>query len=222
SLEIDEIKFIVNSPAMTVENPKGLIFRIWIWLTLLCCLRGGDAKRLKASWLKELDDGGMLLELSKKKNYAGRFKDLYAESGSSLIPLDISENIYIPKLEKGSHNTMMHNICKDAKLNFKDYNVSLLIAIEEAEPNSHIALKESTSNYINKGFSKASDLLFNKFNKIDFEANVNNEPKNKVDNKSEAKTNNEINSDVRYKKAKISNITIENCSNININISLMP
>ncbi|CAG8533610.1 17862_t:CDS:2 [Cetraspora pellucida] len=245
-LEIDEIKFILNSHATTVENPKGLMRRIWIWLTLLCCLRGGDTKRLKASWLKELDDGGMLLELPKEKNHAGGIKDPYAESGSSLIPPDISGNIYTPvadirkylskrpnnvvddyffisintpkkvyhgdwyltsKLGKGSHDTMMHNICKDAKLDFKGCsitnhsmrstgihnlvelgvtldeqmifsrhktiagvsayqhqslkrkrdNVSLLIPIEEA------ALKDSTSNYINKGFSKASDLLSNRF-----------------------------------------------------------
>ncbi|CAG8826447.1 498_t:CDS:1, partial [Cetraspora pellucida] len=80
-LEIDEIRFILNSLAITVENPKGLMQKIWIWLILLCCLRGGDAKRLKASWLKELDNSGMLLELPKEKNYAKGIKDLYAEFG---------------------------------------------------------------------------------------------------------------------------------------------
>lgn len=157
-LEIDEIKFVLNSPAVAVDNPKGLMRRVWIWLTLLCCLRGGDAKRLKASWLKELDDGGMRLELPKEKNHAGGIKDPYAESGNSLIPPDVPGNIYTPiadiqkylskrpnnvdddyffvaintpkkvyhgdwyltsKLGKGSHDTMMHNICKDAKLDFK-------------------------------------------------------------------------------------------------------
>ncbi|CAG8839649.1 37009_t:CDS:2, partial [Gigaspora margarita] len=84
-LEIDEIKFILNSSAVAVDNPKGLIRRVWIWLTLLCCLRDGDAKRLKASWLKELDD----------ESYRG-IKDPYAESGSSFIPPDIPENDYTP------------------------------------------------------------------------------------------------------------------------------
>ncbi|CAG8855691.1 28249_t:CDS:1, partial [Gigaspora margarita] len=73
-LEIDEIKFILNSLAVAVDNPKGLIRRVWIWLTLLCCLKCGDAKRLKVSWLKELDDGGMWLELPKEKNHAGGLK----------------------------------------------------------------------------------------------------------------------------------------------------
>ncbi|CAG8615771.1 15241_t:CDS:2 [Gigaspora rosea] len=238
-LEIDEIKFILNSSAVAIDNPKGLMRRVWIWLTLLCYLRGGDAKRLKASWLKELDDNGMRLELPKEKNHAGGIKDPYAESGNSLILPNIPGNNYTlvadiriyhgdwyltSKLEKGSHDTMMHSICKDAKLDFKGRcitnhsmrstgihnlvelgvtldeqmifsqhktiagvsayqhqslkrkrnNVSLLIPLEEAEPNSHepdscepdshkpdscIALKDSTSNYINKGFSKASDLL---------------------------------------------------------------
>ncbi|RIB18506.1 hypothetical protein C2G38_1343593 [Gigaspora rosea] len=145
-------------------------------------------------------------------------------------------------------------------LKSKRNNVSLLIPLEEAEPNSHepdscepdshkpdscIALKDSTSNYINKGFSKASDLLSSKFNgkktEVDAKAKVNNESeadaKAKVDNEPEAKASNkfkanddeskaqsddEANSGVKYKKAKIPNIAIENCSNISINISLMP
>ncbi|KAF0387358.1 Zinc finger MYM-type protein 2-like: PROVISIONAL [Gigaspora margarita] len=73
-LEIDEIKFILNSPAVAVDNPKGPM--------------------LKASWLKELDDDGMRLELPKKKNHARKIKDPYAESGNSLILPDISGNIY--------------------------------------------------------------------------------------------------------------------------------
>ncbi|RIB27008.1 hypothetical protein C2G38_2138024 [Gigaspora rosea] len=167
-LEIDEIKFILNSPAVAVDNPKGV-------------------------------------------------------------------------------SAYQHQSLKR-----KQNNVSLLIPLEEAEANSHepvscepdshkpdscIALKDSTSNYINKGFSKASDLL----SKVDAKAKVNNEPeadaKAKVDNELEAKASNkfkanddeskaqsddEANSSVKYKKAKIPNITIENCSNISINISLMP
>ncbi|CAG8709420.1 8952_t:CDS:2 [Gigaspora margarita] len=219
-LEIDKIKFILNSPAVAVNNPKGLMRK-----------------------LKELDDNGMQLELPKEKNHTGGIKDLYAESGNSLIPPNIPEKIYIPvadiqkylskhpnnakdnyffigintpkkvyhsdwylisKLEKGSYDTMIHSICKDAKLDFKSRcitnhsiqsmdihnlhqslkhkrnNVSLLIPIKKAELNSHelnscepdscksnsckpdscIALKDSTSNYINKGFFKASNLFF--------------------------------------------------------------
>ncbi|CAG8812761.1 34550_t:CDS:2, partial [Gigaspora margarita] len=70
-LEIDEIKFILNSSAVAVDN-------------------------LKASWLKELDDSGMQLELTKEKNYTRGIKDLYVEFRSSLIPSDISENTYKP------------------------------------------------------------------------------------------------------------------------------
>ncbi|CAG8750605.1 24764_t:CDS:2, partial [Racocetra persica] len=228
-------------------------------------IKDEDAKR---SWLNELDDGGMLLELPKEKNHAGGIKDPYAESGSSLIPSDISENIYTPvadirkylskrpnnvvddyffvsintskkvyhgdwyltsKLGKGLHNTMMHNICKDAKLDFKGRSITnhsmrsmgihnlveLGITLDEqmifsrhktiagVSAYQHQSLKrkrdnvsllipiDSTSNYINKGFSKTSDLLFSKFNEIDSEAN--------------------IDSGVRYKKVKIPNITIENC-----------
>ncbi|CAG8780265.1 7240_t:CDS:2, partial [Cetraspora pellucida] len=191
-------------------------------------LDGRDTKRLKASWLKELDDGSMLLELSKEKNYAEGIKDPYAKSENSLISADISENIYIPvavirkylskhlnnvvddyffssintpkkvyhgdwylisKLGKESHDTTMHNICKDAKLDFKDHSITNY-SMQFINIHNLILLL----NYINKEFFKASDLLFSKFNEIDSEANVNNGPKTKVDNKSEAKTNNEINS----------------------------
>ncbi|KAF0344991.1 hypothetical protein F8M41_015907 [Gigaspora margarita] len=64
----------------------------------------------------------------------------------------------------------------------------------------------------------------------DAKAKVNNELKAKASNKfkakndeSKAQSNNKANSGVKYKKAKIfSNITIKNCSNISININLMP
>jgi integrase len=95
-LEIDEIKFILNSPVTKTDTPKGLLRRVWIWLTLLCCLRGGDAKRLKASWIIEMDDGGIKLELPKEKNHAGGIKDPYAVSGTSFIPPDTSESVYTP------------------------------------------------------------------------------------------------------------------------------
>src|SRR5690348_11455924 len=84
-LEADEIKFLLNSPATSTNDPKGLLRRVWLWVSLLCCLRGGDAKRLKASWFKELDNGGMQLELPKEKNHAGGIKDPYAEAGSGFI-----------------------------------------------------------------------------------------------------------------------------------------
>ncbi len=95
-LETDEIRFILNSPTTTTDTPKGLLWRVWIWITLLCCLRGGDAKWLKASWIKEMDDGGMQLELPKEKNHAGGIKDPYAVSGISFIPPDTLGNIYTP------------------------------------------------------------------------------------------------------------------------------
>ncbi|CAG8572243.1 17983_t:CDS:2, partial [Gigaspora rosea] len=58
--EADEIKLIL---AISTNDPKG-----------------SDAKHLKASWLKELDNGGMQLELPKQKNHAGGIKDPYAEA----------------------------------------------------------------------------------------------------------------------------------------------
>ncbi|CAG8657575.1 3582_t:CDS:1 [Dentiscutata erythropus] len=81
---------------MTVDNSKDFMQRAWIWLTLLCYLKGKDTKKLKVSWLKELDNGGMQLELSKEKNHAEGIKDLYAKSGNSLILSNILGNIYIP------------------------------------------------------------------------------------------------------------------------------
>ncbi|KAF0515324.1 zinc finger mym-type protein 2-like: PROVISIONAL [Gigaspora margarita] len=137
-LEIDEIKLILDSPATSTNNPK-------------------------ASWLKELDNSGMQLELAKEKNYAGGIKDPYAEAGSSFIPPDIPGNTYTPvtdikkylskqpddteddlffvalnmpkkiyhgewyllsKLGRGSHDTMMHAICKDAELDFKGCTIT--------------------------------------------------------------------------------------------------
>ncbi|KAF0409668.1 zinc finger mym-type protein 2-like: PROVISIONAL [Gigaspora margarita] len=95
-LEVNEIKLILDSPATSTNNPKGLLQRVWLWVSLLCCLRGSGAKRLKASWLKELDNGGMQLGLPKEKNHASGIKDPYAKAGSSFIPLDIPGNTYTP------------------------------------------------------------------------------------------------------------------------------
>ncbi|CAG8749716.1 21584_t:CDS:2, partial [Rhizophagus irregularis] len=53
-LEIDEIKFILNSPVTKTDTPKGL--------------------------LRRMDDGGIKLELPKEKNHAGGIKDPYAVS----------------------------------------------------------------------------------------------------------------------------------------------
>ncbi|CAG8764698.1 11218_t:CDS:2, partial [Racocetra fulgida] len=78
-LETEEIKFLLDSPVTTINTPKG-----------------GDAKRLKASWIKELDNGGMQLELPKEKNHAGGVKDPYAEAGISFIPPDSLGNAYTP------------------------------------------------------------------------------------------------------------------------------
>ncbi|CAG8610256.1 872_t:CDS:2, partial [Racocetra persica] len=222
-LETDEIKLLLDSPATSINDPKG-----------------GDAKHLKASWLKELENGRMQLELPKKKNYAGGIKDPYAEACSSFIPPDISGNMYTPvadikkyltkhpndteddfffvtlntpkkiycdewylptKLGKGSHDTMIYSICKDAKLDFKGHmitnhsirstgihslvesgrkldNISHLIPIEEAE------------------FSKASDLISIK----------------------QSKTSNTLEDETDNQKSVVPKISIENCSNISINI----
>ncbi|CAG8747951.1 7092_t:CDS:2, partial [Cetraspora pellucida] len=98
-LETDEIKLLLDSSATSINDPK-------------------------ASWLKELENGGMQLELPKEKNHAGGIKDPYAEAGSSFILPDISENMYTPVADiKKSHNTMMHSMCKDAKLDFKGHTI---------------------------------------------------------------------------------------------------
>ncbi|CAG8824112.1 19290_t:CDS:2, partial [Gigaspora margarita] len=148
-LKIDEIKFILNSPAVAVDNPKGLMQRVWIWLTLLYCLRDGDTKRLKAFWLKKLDDDSIRLKKLKEKNHTRRIKDLYTESGNIadirkylskcpnnaaddyfFVGINTPKKVYhgdwylISKLEKGLHNTMMHSICKDAKLDFKGHCIT--------------------------------------------------------------------------------------------------
>ncbi|CAG8747748.1 23737_t:CDS:2, partial [Cetraspora pellucida] len=70
-LETEEIKFLLDSPVTTINTPK-------------------------ASWIKELDNRGMQLELPKEKNHAGRVKDPYAEADISFIPSDSLENAYTP------------------------------------------------------------------------------------------------------------------------------
>ncbi|CAG8719388.1 10572_t:CDS:2, partial [Funneliformis caledonium] len=78
-LKIDEIKFILNSPITKTDT-----------------LKGGNTKRLKASWIIEMDDGRIKLELPKEKNHAGGIKDPYTASGTSFIQPDTSGNIYTP------------------------------------------------------------------------------------------------------------------------------
>ncbi|CAG8808604.1 10473_t:CDS:2, partial [Racocetra persica] len=146
---------------------------------------------------------------------------------------------------KGSHDTMMHSMCKDAKLDFKGHtitnhsmcstgihslvesgvtldeqmifsrhktiagvsayqhqslkrkldNVSYLIPIEEAEPP---AMKDSTSIHNNQiGFSKATDLIPIK----------------------RSKTSNALEDETDNQKSVVPKISIENCSNISINIT---
>ncbi|CAG8814610.1 23733_t:CDS:2, partial [Dentiscutata erythropus] len=67
-----------------------------ILLTVEGSNESGDAKWLKASWLKELDNSGMRLELPKEKNHVGGIKNPYAEFGNRLISPNISENVYTP------------------------------------------------------------------------------------------------------------------------------
>ncbi|CAG8570538.1 4768_t:CDS:2 [Racocetra fulgida] len=83
---------------------------------------------------------------------------------------------------------MMQNICKDAKLDFKE--------LDSYKPNSHIVLNDSTSNYINKRFSKAFDLLFNKFNeaKVDESETKSDNMFKAKDDESKAEPNNNANS----------------------------
>ncbi|CAG8823238.1 11804_t:CDS:2, partial [Dentiscutata erythropus] len=118
-------------------NKNRLLRRVWIWLSLLCCLRGGDAKRLKASWIKELDNGEMQLELPKEKNHAGGVKDPYAEAGISFIPSDSLENAYTPvadikryllrrpnNVEDDYFFVSINVPKKEAKLDFKSRNIT--------------------------------------------------------------------------------------------------
>ncbi|PKB97077.1 hypothetical protein RhiirA5_433764 [Rhizophagus irregularis] len=131
------------------------------------------------------------------------------------------------KLGKGSHDTMMHSICIDSGLDFKDRsitnhsmrstgihnlvesgvsayqhqsikrkqdNASLLI------PTKDVALKDSTNYAKQLGFTKASNL-------IEQYSNTSYVEKNESDN------------DSKCQKPKIPKISVENCSNININIT---
>ncbi|CAB5365664.1 unnamed protein product [Rhizophagus irregularis] len=49
ALEMCKIKTILDSPNIQTNTPKGLTYRVWFWLTLLCNLHSGDPKRLKNS-----------------------------------------------------------------------------------------------------------------------------------------------------------------------------
>ncbi|CAG8790347.1 22969_t:CDS:2, partial [Dentiscutata erythropus] len=95
-LETDEIKLLLDSLATSINDPKGFIQWVWLWLSLLCCLRGNNAKHLKASCLKELENSRMQLGLSKEKNNADGIKNPYTIADSSSIPANIPENIYTP------------------------------------------------------------------------------------------------------------------------------
>ncbi|RIB15503.1 hypothetical protein C2G38_2192223 [Gigaspora rosea] len=140
-LESEEIKFLLNSLATLIDNPKGLLHRVWIWLLLLYCLKGGDAKQLKASWLSELSNGRMRLELPKEKIIL-EFKPVAVikkyltkcpnnvEDDYFFITINTPKNVYHgnwylqAKLGKGSHDNMMHAICSDAKLDFKGHTIT--------------------------------------------------------------------------------------------------
>ncbi|CAB4460149.1 unnamed protein product [Rhizophagus irregularis] len=195
-----------------------------------------------------MDDNEIKLELPKEKNHAGGIKNPYAISGTSFISRDTSESVYTPvadikkyltkrpnnvegnyffvsintpkninhgewylstKLGKGSHDTMMHSICIDSGLDFKDRSVSAYQhqSIKRKQdnaslliPTKDVALKDSTNYAKQLGFTKASNL-------IEQYSNTSYVEKNESDN------------DSKCQKPKIPKISVENCSNININIT---
>ncbi|CAG8765404.1 14398_t:CDS:2 [Cetraspora pellucida] len=190
-LETEEIKFLLDSPVITINTPKGFLRRVWIWLSLLCCLRGGDAKRLKASWIKELDNGGMQLELPKEKNHA---RNAYipvtdikryllrcsnnVEDDYFFVSINVLKKVYhgewylLTKLGKCSYDAMMHSICEKAKLDFKSHNItnhSMRSMGVSAYQLQSIKRKIDNVSYLipteETGFSKMSDLLSTMLNK---------------------------------------------------------
>ncbi|PKK59539.1 hypothetical protein RhiirC2_719750, partial [Rhizophagus irregularis] len=77
ALEMCEIKTILDSPNIQTDTPKGLTYRVWFWLTLLCNLRGGDPKRLKNSWIVLNEDHSIEVNIPREKNNAGGAKNPY-------------------------------------------------------------------------------------------------------------------------------------------------
>ncbi|RIB24238.1 hypothetical protein C2G38_2285269 [Gigaspora rosea] len=141
-LEVDEIKLILDSPATSTNNPKGLLRRVWLWVSLLCCLRGGDAKSLKASWLKELDNGGMQLKLPKE----------------NIMLIIFSRHKTIAGVSAYQHQFLKQKLD----------NVSYLIPVEEAEFSKASDLLLNASDLIpnkqNKKSNASEDDELNKSN----------------------------------------------------------
>ena len=74
------------SPNMQTDTPKGLTYRVWFWLTLLCNLRGGDPKRLKNSWIVINEDRSIEVNIPCEKNNAGGAKNPYNAGRHNYIP----------------------------------------------------------------------------------------------------------------------------------------
>ncbi|GES96486.1 hypothetical protein GLOIN_2v1834436 [Rhizophagus clarus] len=173
-------------------------------------------------------DGRIKLELPKEKNHAGGIKDPYAVSSTSFIPPDTSENVYTPVADikkylikcpnnvegKESYDTMMRKICIDSGLDFKDRNIT-----------NHSMRSMGIHNLIESGVTLDEQMTFSQHKTI---AGVSvyqhqsikrfTKASNLIENTSYVEKN-ELDDDLKYQKLKIPKISVENCSNININIT---
>jgi len=111
ALELSEIKTILDSPSMQTDTPKGLTRRVWVWLTLLCNLRGGDSKRLKNSWIILNEDHSIEVNIPREKNNAGGSKNPYNAGRVNYIPSDQPKN-YSPVADILLYQSKRPNNCE--------------------------------------------------------------------------------------------------------------
>ncbi|CAB4395472.1 unnamed protein product [Rhizophagus irregularis] len=114
ALEMCEIKTILDSPNIQTDTPKGLTYRVWFWLTLLCNLRGGDPKRLKNSWIVLNEDHSIEVNIPREKNNAGGAKNPYNSGRHNYIPPDLPNN-YSPVADILLYQSKRPKNCKTSE-----------------------------------------------------------------------------------------------------------
>ncbi|CAG8754103.1 1556_t:CDS:1, partial [Ambispora leptoticha] len=106
----EEMKIIFNNPQLSRDNPKGLLYRVFLWIGCITARRGGSYHKLKLKDLTLRDDGGYNLFTIHDKTHQGgyfhhrRARDK-AQEQSHIIPPDESNelgpiadiNLYISK-----------------------------------------------------------------------------------------------------------------------------
>ena len=60
ALTSDEVKLILNHNVCSPNNPAGLLYRIFMWICLLGCARGGEHHSLVISQFEDTEDGFIL------------------------------------------------------------------------------------------------------------------------------------------------------------------